>query len=106
MTPRREVIRRLLRQALDILEAVPGDGGPPSRPSPDGETFRVRSGNGGTFTVTVKPDRPMASCNKWGHPVLWAKTGKGRDMPLDYNPDSGGVYVSHFATCGKGLPND
>ena len=31
--------------------------------------------------------------------ILWGRTPEGKAIPLDPEPDTAGVYTTHFATC-------
>ena len=60
-----------------------------------GEVLAVR-GTNRTFNVTAVSEAPCKACGAF---LIWAKTAKGKWIPLQAEPDKEGVYESHFAKC-------
>ncbi len=51
-------------------------------------------------------EKKIAVCRKCGEHILWVKTRKGKNMPIDYKPEfendtefKYGRHICHFSTC-------
>lgn len=61
-----------------------------------GDALKVYHSDGGTFTVTYQGEAQCSTCESF---IVWSRTRKNKNMPLDARPDKDGIYTSHFATC-------
>lgn len=66
-----------------------------------GEQTVVVKGNGRIDwrTYKVKVDlREISECKACGEQIWWAKTQKGKKVPIEYSRERGG-YISHYDNC-------
>lgn len=68
--------------------------------------------------MSMSSQPKQSNCKSCGAPIYWAKTGSGKNMPIDAKPESRFIaewdpktgvlsvsnrntYVSHFSTCSQ-----
>jgi len=87
---------RALKEAIPLLErVVRGSDAGRGNDALDDSTILVK-----VFDKTLACEwKGIGECNRCGAQIMWVKTPKGKNMPLDPNANPDGIYTSHFGMC-------